>query len=130
MKPSRKRAWRAVTAAMSATLLAGVGVGFTASSASAEASRCEVNFLCLYADLDSNGEMGVAAVDLMPSGYCAPDVGFFDNLTTSVNNGSQRNVVIYEHPGCTGRALVLPPMSYFPDLREQGFDDIVSSIRF
>lgn len=132
-----ERIGRGGTAALSAVLLAGIGMGLTATSASGAGARCEVGSVCLFADLDSNGLSVVRPVDPLPSGYCLNEIGTFDyqaasadNQITSANNGSLRNIVIYEHPGCTGRALVLPPLSYFPDLRAQGFDDIVSSVRF
>ncbi|KAF9523717.1 hypothetical protein CPB83DRAFT_886725 [Crepidotus variabilis] len=58
------------------------------------------------------------------------DGGGWDNTVTSavpLVDGQNFYCVLYEHPNCAGRALLLTGPAY--DLREQQFDDIASSTR-
>lgn len=103
--------------------VAGVAV---ASPASAVAVDCPAHSFCLYETSDYRDGQFVAS----SAEGCRNLRGFIDNDANAMRNYTDRTIVLWDFPGCTGNlTYTARPQSVDNNFRNNGFIDKASSFK-
>nr|WP_221382748.1 peptidase inhibitor family I36 protein [Actinoplanes polyasparticus] len=89
---------------------------------------CDPKQLCLYADLDGSGAAQILTPQ--PAGTCIDIQSSLKGTISSITNRTDQLINLFPGDGCTGAADFVDGGVGYPNLRIQGFDNQLRSVRF